>query len=227
MACTYLPPRRPSSPPTPMPIGVDVHIPNGQHPVIVYFLVTIWSLGSQNGSPLCLGIVRRLNIRASPMWCLTLVGYKIFFWSFIVIYELLPWFTVIILVQYICLGFLSNINALNISKWIFTLFVRRWLVAKFASYISHFVIRLHISLRTTFLWFFLKIFVPVSTFDDLPFRLRACVRLYVNLVMIVYLIWCILLFVIFGMTCIVIPKLWPRIMLEWYCIQTQVDKNDR
>ena len=68
-------------------------------------------------------------------------------------------------------------SVLNISKWMFILFVRRLNVVKFESFMFRLVIKLLTFLPRAFLKFFLMIFFPVSAFANLSIRLRECIRI--------------------------------------------------
>ena len=103
--------------------------------VIVFSLATIYCLGHPRGSILCLDLVLRLSTVMLLMRWLRLPGYEIFFASFILFYIRLPFFIVIMPVQYIYLPISCNINARSTSRLTFTLFGIRcccWIGSRFA-----------------------------------------------------------------------------------------------
>ena len=73
-------------------------------------------------------------------------------------------------------------------------------MGKFESYMSHHIIRLQIFLQRAFPWFYLRIFVIVSAYDNLLLRLRGYVRIYVNifLYLVIIVICCIISFLIIA-----------------------------
>ena len=88
------------------------------------------------------------------------------------------------------------INALNILRWIFILFVKRSNVVMFGFFMYLHVIKLQIYSSKTFLKFFLMIFFLVSAFANFPIRLWGCNRV-LSLVSLEYFVNILIMYNIF------------------------------
>ena len=139
-----------------------------------FFWVIIWSLGLLSDSLRFLSSVPSSNTIVLPMLFLRLVGFNIL--SFIVLFQLLLLFIVTMLVLCICFITLFIINALNISRWIFILFVKKLNVVTFGFFMFLLDIRLQIFLPSVFLKFCLIIFISVSASVSLPIKCGGCNR---------------------------------------------------
>ena len=160
-----------------MLIGVVVLIPAAPPSVIVFFWAIISFLSLLNDNPQFLSLVLKPNIMVLPMLSLKLAGFVIFFLNYGVLSQQLLWSIVIMLVLFIYQATLFTINALNILRWTFILFVKKSNVVMFEFIMFHLDIRLLIFLPRVSLKFFLMIFAPVSASANLPIRLRGCVRI--------------------------------------------------
>jgi len=140
-----------------MLIGVDVLTSTVLPPAIVCFLVTTSFPGLPRDNPHSLALVQKPSTGVLLMWYMNLVGYTIFSWSFISHSLRLLCCIVIMLVPSTFLVIQYNISALNKLRWTFTLFKKRSLVAKHASFMFLLVIRLLISSPKAYLVFFLMI----------------------------------------------------------------------
>jgi len=112
------------------------------------------------------------------MLFLILVGSKIYYLNYIVLFLKLLWFIVTMWVPFIYQEIRYNISVPSILRWTFILSGKRSLKATYEFYMFLPVIRSSIFLPRAYLVFYLKIFEPVSAFVNLLFRLRGCVRIY-------------------------------------------------
>lgn len=95
------------------------------HLVTMCFFVTISSPGLWSVNTVFLIPMQRLNSQVFPMLFLNLVGFAISYQSFIFLYLKILWYIAIMLVSFIYLVILCNINIQNILRWIFTSFRKR------------------------------------------------------------------------------------------------------
>lgn len=109
--------------PTLIPNGLVVRLLDDPLPVIMCFLVRIFSLGRQNDNVRFLDLVPKQSIGVLRMSLRRHVGFVTCYVSSFIPLLLLPWSTMIMLVRFICLQTLFSTNVLNISRSTFILFV--------------------------------------------------------------------------------------------------------
>ncbi|PNX58425.1 NBS-containing resistance-like protein [Trifolium pratense] len=83
---------------------------------------------------------------------------------------------------YLSLTILFNSGALNTLRWIYTLFEKKLLVAKFVSFMFPLAIKLMTFSLMVFRAYPLMIFVPVSAYVNLPLQRLGCDRIWKHLI---------------------------------------------